>query len=190
MTENMPSNRKPLTLADPKRFRTIQDLTKMRPDCGASIDDILVIDNEFMLIVDLLHIGSILSLYNSPPAAYVRTHGVIVGSYIRDAACPVLWNDPFLLLPLSYHLQGNPAVYENIGELVGNIFCPSGSFLLLPLRKDMPTPLDRRMNTALASKNGLKIKLLNGTHRVFYEQFEVPEGSEQELYQNIVVQRQ
>ena len=162
----------------------------MRPDCGASIDDILVIDHNFLLIIDLVHMGNILNPFNSPLAAYIREHGVTVGSYNRDFACPVFWNDPLLLLPLSHHLQENLAGYENIGQLVGNIFCPSGSFLLLPLREDMPTPLDSRINTALASKNGLKIRLLNGTHRVFYEQFEAPEGSKQELYQNIVVQRQ
>ena len=33
---------KPVTLVDPKRFKTIQDLTRLRPDCSASIDDIFV----------------------------------------------------------------------------------------------------------------------------------------------------
>ncbi len=51
----MPSNHKPLALTNPKRFKTIQDLTQMRPDCGASIDDIFVIDNELLLIVDIAH---------------------------------------------------------------------------------------------------------------------------------------
>jgi len=51
----MQRNSKSHTLADPKRFKTIQDLTKMRPDCGASIDDIFVIDNELLLIADLTH---------------------------------------------------------------------------------------------------------------------------------------
>ena len=78
----------------------------MRPDCGASIDDIFVIDNELLLIVDLSHIGGILNPYNSLSASYVRTHGVIVGGYHRDVACPVLRSDPFVLLPLSYHLSG------------------------------------------------------------------------------------
>ena len=43
---------KSMFLADPKRFKTIQDLTTMRPDCGASIDDIVVIDNESLFIID------------------------------------------------------------------------------------------------------------------------------------------
>jgi hypothetical protein len=79
----MPPNQKLLALADPKRFKMIQDLTKLRPDCGAAIDDILIIDIEFLLIIDLTYIGDLLNPYNSPSASYVRTHGVIVASYSR-----------------------------------------------------------------------------------------------------------
>ncbi|MEE8552940.1 MAG: hypothetical protein V3S72_06540 [Desulfobacterales bacterium] len=186
----MPQNPKPLTLADPKRFKTIQDLTKMRPDCGASIDDIFVIDNELLLIVDIAHIGGILNPYNNPSASYVRTNCVIVGSYNRDVACPVLWNDPFMLLPLSHHLKENFKVYADIGKVVGSVSCPSGSFILLPIREDIPTSLGNIMDEALVKETGVKIKLPKGTYRVFYEQFEVPEGSKQKFYQNIAVQRQ
>jgi len=186
----MPLNPKLFALADPKRFITIQDLTKMRPDCGAAIDDILIIDNEFLLITDLTHIGDLLNSYNSPSASYVRTHGVIVTSYTRPESCPVLWSDPFLLLPLSHHLKENLMVYENVGEVVGSVFCPSGSFLLLPIREDVPTSLGSLMDDALAIKNGVKVKLPSGTYRVFYEQFEVPEGAKKELYRNIAVQKQ
>ena len=186
----MPKTPKPPALANPKRFRTIQDLTLMRPDCGASIDDIIIIDNELLQIVDLSYIGDTLNPYYSLSASYVRTHGVIVGSYRRDAACPVLWNPPFLLLPLSHHLKENLSVYTDIGKVVGNLSCHSGSFLLLPVREDIPSPLGALVDEALKRKTGVKIKIPNGTYRVFYEQFEVPEGSKQEFYQNIVVQKQ
>ena len=186
----MPRNTKPHTLVDPKRFKTIQDLTKMRPDCGASIDDIFVIDNELLLIVDLSHIGGILNSYNSPSASYVRTHGVIVGGYHRDVACPVLRSDPFVLLPLSYHLSENLLGYEDVGTVVGSVSCASGSFLLLPVREDTPTTLASLMDEAIVKETGVRIKLPNGTYRVFYEQFEGPEGTKKELYQNIAVQKQ
>ncbi|MGB5991734.1 MAG: hypothetical protein WBG61_05325 [Desulfobacterales bacterium] len=186
----MPKNPKPLTLVNPKRFKTIQDLTKMRPDCGASIDDFFVIDNELLLIVDLVHIGNILNPYNSPSASYVRTHGVIVHSHICPESRPIFWGEPFLLLPLSYHLNENLTVYENIGKVVGNISCSSGSFLMLPIREDTPTPLGCLMDEALSKEIGARIKIPNGTYRVFYEQFEVPEGAKKELYQNIAVQKQ
>jgi hypothetical protein len=186
----LPKNPKPLTLANPKRFKTIQDLTKMRPDCGASIDDFLVIDNELLLIVDLVHIGSILNPYNSPSASYVRTHGVVVGSYRRDVACPVFWRHPFLLLPLSCHLNENLTAYKEIGKVLGRVSCSSGTFLLVPIRKEMPESLSRLMSEALAKEAGIQIKIPNGTYRVFYEQFKVPEGAKKELYQNIAVQKQ
>jgi len=181
---------KPMTLADPKRFRTIQDLTKLRPDCGASIDDTLVIDSEFLLIIDTTQVGNLLNPYNSPSASHVRTHGVIVHSYARNEPCPVLWSDPYLLLPTSYHLNWNSGAYEEIGKVVGKVSRPSGSFLFLPNREDVPIPLNSAMDEALEKKTGVKIRLPNGTFRVFYEQFEAPEGSKKELYQNIAVQKQ
>lgn len=186
----MTKNPDPMMLVNPKRFRTIQDLTKMRPDCGASIDDIFVIDSEFLLIVDISHIGNILNPYNSPSASFVRTHGVLVSSHNLYPVCPVIWSNPFLLLPLSRHIKEHLMRSTDIGEIVGNVSCPSGSFLLLPVREDIPMPLASLMGEALALESGVKIKLPNGTYRVFYEQFDVPEGAKQEFYQNIVVQKQ
>ena len=186
----MPKNPKPLTLANPNRFRTIQDLTKMRPDCGASIDDFFVIDNELLLIIDISHMGNILNPYNSSSASYVRTHGVIVHSHICTESRPIFWREPFLLLPLSYHLKGNLTDYEDIGNVVGSVSCSSGTFLMMPIREDIATPLGSLMDEALAEEAGTQIKIPNGTYRVFYEQFETPEGSKKEFYQNIVVQRQ
>ena len=186
----MLSNRKPLALADPGRFRTIQDLTKMRPDCGASIDDIFVIDNEILLVIDIALMGGILNPYNSPSASYLRNHGVIVHSRICSQSCPVFWEEPFLLLPLSYHLSDNLMGYEDIGKVVGNISCSSGSLLMLPIRNDTPAPLASLLDEALAKEAGARITIPNGTYRVFYEQFEVSEGAKKELYQNIAVQKQ
>jgi hypothetical protein len=180
----------PSTLVDPKRFRTIQDLTRLRPDCGASIDDILVIDDEYLLIIDMNQIGNLLNPYNSPTASYVRTHGVIVQTYIRPESTPVFWKDPFLLLPLSHHLKEGVKVYSERGQVVGRVSCPSGTFLLLPDRTDMPAPLNISTDEALEREPGAKITLPNGTYRVFYEQFEPSEGAEEKYYQNIAVQRQ
>ena len=186
----MQKNPKPMTLANPNRFRTIQDLTQIRPDCDASIDDILVIDNELLLIVDLSHIGGILNPYNSPSASIVRIHGVIVAICVKQNPCPVLWSDPFLLLPMSHHFKEDFNVYADHGKILGSVSCLSGSILLLPVREDIPPPLGSLMDEALASEGGVKIRLPNGTYRVFYEQFDVPEGAKLEFYRNIAVQRQ
>jgi hypothetical protein len=184
------TNPKPLTLANPKRFRTIQDLTQMRPDCGASIDDIFVIDNEILLIINLSHLGGMLNPYNSPSASYIRTHGVIVASCAKNDPCPVLWSDPFLLLPMSHHFKEDFNAYADRGKVLGSVSCPSGSFLFMTKHKDMPTSLGSLMDEALKKEAGVKINIPNGTYRVFYEQFEVPERTKKELYRNIVVQKQ
>ena len=181
---------KSMFLADPKRFKTIQDLTTMRPDCGASIDDIVVIDNESLFIINLSNIGSLLNPYSSPEAIYVRSHGVIVGSYICPESIPVLWRDPFLLLSLSHHLKENHNIYTEMENLVGRVSCPAGAFMLLPFRKDIPTLLNKGLDAALAGRTGVKVNLPNGTYRVFYEQFETPEGAKEEYYRNVVVQKQ
>jgi len=181
---------KPMTLADSKRFKTIQDLTRLRPDCGASIDDIFVIDNEWLLIIDFSNVGTLLNPYNSPSASYVRTHGVIVASYTHPESCPVLWSAPFLLLPLSRHLKKNFNGYIDMANIVGSVSCPSGSFLMLPLQEDMPAPLNKGLDDAIASETGVNIYLPNGTYRVFYEQYEAPAGAKEEYYRNIVIQKQ
>jgi len=152
----MPQNPEQLALADPKRFKTIQDLTQLRPDCGASIDDMLVIDSGFLIIIDLSHIGNILNPYNSPSADYVRTHGVFVCSDIHPEYRPVFWREPFLLLPISCHLNENLTGYAGIGAVVGKISCLSGSLLFMPVRKDMPTPLGDLIDTALAKEPGMQ----------------------------------
>ena len=60
----------------------------------------------------------------------------------------------------------------------------------MPNRKDMPKSLSSLMSEALAKEAGIQIKIPNGTYRVFYEQFDVPEGAKKELYRNIAVQKQ
>ncbi len=181
---------KPITLADPKRFKTIQDLTRLRPDCGASIDDIVVIDSEILLILDLSNVGSLLNSFNRSETVYVQSHGVIVGSYSFSESAPVLWRDPFLLLPLSYHLKGDHHVYNDLANIAGNVSCQSGTFLLLPFRMDAPKTLNKKIEAAIEIEIGVKVNLPNGTYRVFYEQFETPAGAKEECYRNIVVQKQ
>lgn len=186
----MPQSSKLHALADPKRFRTIQDLTQLRPDCGASIDDILIIDSGFLLIIDLSHIGNILNPFNSPSAAYVRMHGVIACSEVHPEYRPVFWKEPILLLPVSCHLNKSLTGYADIGTVVGKISCTSGSLLLMPVRKDMPARLGDLVVKALAKEPSMQVTVPSGTYRVFYEQFEAVDASDSERYRNIVARKQ
>ena len=178
---------KPVALVDPKRFKTIQDLTRLRPDCGASIDDIFVIDNESLFIIDLSNLGSLLNPYSSPEATYVRSHGVVVGD---RAFSNFSMQKLKKLIPLSYHLKGNHNIYSDMANIVGSVSCPSGSILLLPFRLDIPIPVNQGLDDAITGEIGVEINLPNGNYRVFYEQFETPEGAKEEFYRNIAVQKQ
>lgn len=184
-----PSSKPPL-LTDPKRFKTIQDSTRMRPDCGASIDDILVVDNEWLLITDLASIGTLMNPYSGHEATYIRLNGVVVESYVNAEPIPVLWQDPILLFPASHHLRQQHNLYKGMANVVGSISCPSGAFLLLPFRQDIPTALRTGLDTALAEGAGVNINLPNANYRVFYEQFEAPEGEKEEYFRNIAIQKQ
>jgi hypothetical protein len=186
----MPQNPEQRALADPKRFKTIQDLTQLRPDCSASIEDMLLIDNGSLLIIDLSHIGYLLNPYNSPIADYVRTHGVIVCRDVHPEYRPIFWREPFLLLPMSCDLNENLISYADVGMAVGQISCASGSLLFMPVRSDMPAQLGDLIDKALAKEPGMQVMLPIGAYRVFYEQFEPAQDSDKERYRNIVVRKQ
>ena len=61
---------------------------------------------------------------------------------------------------------------------------------MLPDRPDIPDLLSVATDETLGEETGVKITVPNGTYRVFYEQFEVPEGAEEKYCQNVVAQRQ
>ena len=178
------------TLVDAKRLRPIQDLHKWSPDCMVAVDDSFELKDEFLFISDPMHLGQTVIASTDPSATYVQTRGLTVTHYGGKASCPVLWCNPYLLLPLSQSLQEKfllPAHSETLAE---KISCHSGSLLFLPLANDIPRSLRDQVNKACTGENGAKIKLAAGTYRVFYEQLEFPPGSQEELYRNIVAQKQ
>jgi hypothetical protein len=80
-----------------------------------------------------------------------------------------------------------PADTETLAE---KISCHSGAFLFLPLADNIPQPLRDQVNKVCTDEEGAKVRLATGTYRVFYEQLEFPQGSQKELYRNIVAQKQ
>jgi hypothetical protein len=155
-----------------------------------AVDDSFELKDEFLFISDPMHLGQTVIASTDPSATYVQTRGLTVTHYGGKASCPVLWCNPYLLLPLSQSLQEKfllPAHSETLAE---KISCHSGSLLFLPLANDIPRSLRDQVNKACTGENGAKIKLAAGTYRVFYEQLEFPPGSQEELYRNIVAQKQ
>ena len=186
----MSLNSKSSALADPNRFKPIQDLHQWSPDCGVSADDSFSLDDELLLITDPNYLWDTFNPYNNDSASHVRTHGVIVTDFGGDASCPVLWCDPFLLLPLSLHLEQNFSLPQGAEEMAEKVMCDSGSFVFLPLRHDMPHSLKEQVKKVLLESKAVKIKLPAGNYRLFYEQFQTPEGSQEKFYRNLVAQKQ
>ncbi len=177
-------------LVDAKRLRPIQDLHTWSPDCMVAADDSFELRDESLLITDPIHLGRTVNASTDPSASYVQRHGLTVTHYGGKASCPVLWCNPYLLLPLSQSLQKKfllPASSETLAE---KISCHSGSLLFLPLANDIPRSLHDQINWICTDQDGAKIRLAAGTYRVFYEQLEFPPGSKEELYRNIVAQKQ
>lgn len=177
-------------LVDAKQLRPIQDLHTWSPDCMVAADDSFELRDEFLLITDPIHLGQTVNASTNPSASYVQRRGLTVTHYGGKASCPVLWCNPYLLLPLSQSLQENFLLPANSETLAEKIFCHSGSLLFLPLANDIPRSLRDQINKVCTGENGAKIRIAAGTYRVFYEQLEFPPGSQEELYRNIVAQKQ
>jgi hypothetical protein len=155
-----------------------------------AVDDSFELKDEFLFITDPMHLGQTVNASTDPSARYVQTHGLTVTYYGGKASCPVLWCNPYLLLPLSQSLQEKFLVPADTETLAEKILCHSGLLLFLPLANDIPQSLRAQANRVCADENGAKIRLTAGTYRVFYEQLEFPPGSQKELYRNIVAQKQ
>jgi hypothetical protein len=117
-------------------------------------------------------------------------NGVIVCRDVHPEYRPIFWREPFLLLPMSCDLNENLTSYVDIGTAVGQISCASGALLFMPVRKDVPILLGDLIRKALAKNSGMQVMMPDGTYRVFYEQFEVPDEFDKERYRSIVVMKQ
>ena len=177
-------------LVDAKRLRPIQDLHTYSPDCMVAADDSFELRDDFLLITDPIHLGETVNASTDPSASYVQRRGLTVTYYGGKASCPVLWRTPYLVLPLSLSLQKKFSLPADTETLAEKISCHSGSLLFLPLATNMPRSVRDQINWICTDQNGAKIKLAAGTYRVFYEQLEFPPGSREELYRNIVAQKQ
>jgi hypothetical protein len=155
-----------------------------------AVDDSFELKDELLLITDPIHLGQTMNASTDPSASYVRTSGLRVTHYGGKASCPVLWCKPYLLLPLSLSLKEKFLLPANTETLAEKISCHSGSLLFLPLADDIPPSLRDQVNKVCTDQNGAKIRLAAGTYRVFYEQLDTPQGSQEELYRNIVAQKQ
>lgn len=177
-------------LADPDRFRPIEDPRSDFPGLGFTGEDGFDLDGDDLLITDPIFLADVYNANDNPVAAYVRANGVIVYSFGGDASCAVWWQDPFLLLPLSLSSPRDPAAVAGAVQVAGEVGCDSGSFLFLPIRGDQPSLVGSAVEKVLAERNGARVKLPSGRYRVFYEQHEPPARWPETFGRDVVVCRQ
>lgn len=142
---------------------------------------------EPILVTDPIYLADV---YNSKDelASFVRQHGILIMDFGGDVSCPVWWQSPFVLLPISMHLsrQDLHPLEESI-VLASELGTDSGSFVFLPFTSEIPLALRAQVDKVIAEKNGAVLKLPAGNWSVFYEQWDAPELRLAQLYRNIVL---
>src|ERR1041385_2783318 len=109
---------------------------------------------EPILVTDPIYLADV---YNSedPLACYVREQGVIVNDFGGDTSCPILWQPPYLMLILDNTEVYDPFALPPDAKLLADVVgCDSGSFVFLPLVKEMPSELQAAVTDVLARNNG------------------------------------
>jgi hypothetical protein len=177
-------------IADPSLFVTIDDPTKDFPGLGFTGSDTLVLDGDDLLITDPTYLADVYNQNDDPVAAYVRANGVIMYNFGGDASCPVWWQDPFLVLPLSVCPPHDPATAMGAIEVADEIGCDSGSFLFLPIRHSQPSSVESAIKRVLAERIGARVALPSGRYRIFYEQHAALEKWPVTFARNVVAHRQ
>ena len=145
----------------------------------------LVTAGEKMLLVDPTYVADV---YNSTDklASFLRRQGLFLMDFGGDTAVPVWWKPPFLVMPISMHLE-NLRPPSGVKVLTEEIGCDSGSFVFLPLPAKIPARVRRKVNEVLRHNNALLLRLPAGRWTAYYAQFDAPRANMVGLYRNIVL---
>ncbi len=175
------------TVVDPNRLIKPQDRFREGfPELGFREVYSFRTSGESILITDPIYLADV---YNSKDAisAFLRANGVFVMDFGGDVSGPVWWQPPFVLLPISMHLSEDLEPPEGVTILADEVGTDSGSFVFLPLTKDIPSELKAQVDEVLSKNNGAALALPAGKWSVFYEQWSPPEERLNSLYRNIVL---
>lgn len=142
-----------------------------------------------VLVTDPIYLADV---YNSKDeiASFVRDSGVIIMDFGGDVSCPVWWQHPYALLPISLHLPEDDVVPPQGATVLADADtagCDSGSFVFLPITEDLPPALRAEVEGVVARRSGALLELPPGRWRVFYEQWDPPQPGAKGLYRNIVL---
>jgi hypothetical protein len=139
---------------------------------------------EPILVTDPIYLTAVFHS-TGPAASYVREHGIFARDFGGDASCPVWWQAPYLILPLSIDQPEEPKM--GVAILAEEVGCDSATFIFLPLRDDLPGELRDRIEHILLRRNGAALKLPAGEWILYYEQWEDQAGQWSEFYRNVVL---
>jgi len=145
----------------------------------------LTTTGEPVLITDPTYLADV---YNSTDeaASLLRAKGVFLMQFGGDVSCPVWWQPPDLLLPLSNSLPDDAVAPAGAEVIAEEVHTDSGSFIFLPLTDELPPELQEGVAEILRGGNGAALSLPAGEWRFYYEQFPAPGENLVGLYRNVV----
>ena len=145
------------------RNRLIQpddDLQAAFPSLGFRNTFRLQTSGEPVLLTDPMYLADVHNSHDEV-AAFLRAHGVFLMGFGGDASCPVWWEHPFVLLPISLR-DAYLEPPEEATVLVDEVGCDSGSFIFLPLTDTLPQSVQLKVDEVLSQDNGAALGLPGG----------------------------
>jgi hypothetical protein len=176
-------------IVDPARLnRPTFNLREYFPEFGWNASHDVDVPSEGVVITDPTYIADV---YNSddPVAAFLRLHGTFIYDIGGDCSAPVWLADPFVVMPVSVHYEDEPVCPDDAIELVTDVGCDSGSFVLLPF-SNLPADVHSRIRSALDANNAHLLQIPPAQWSLKFEQFDPPQPNMLALCRNIVLQRQ
>lgn len=120
-------------------------------------------------------------------ASLVREHGAFLMDFGGDATCPVWWDPPFVVFPLSQHLSDDDLEPRGTQIWVQRTWTDSGSFVFLPIAETLPVDLMAVIQRALKQGDAAQLPAPAGCWDLLYEQFDAPQKNMTGLSRNIVL---
>src|SRR5688572_26464443 len=93
------------SIASESRLQDIPDMREWYPTLNFSGRTVLTTVGDPIFVTDPIYLADIFNANDDPFATYLRQHAVIVSDFGGEAAVPVWWKAPFLVLPTSKHDQ-------------------------------------------------------------------------------------
>ncbi len=160
------------------------------PGLGFRDNFILRTSGEPVLVIDPTYLADVYHSMDSA-AAFLRAHGVFIMNFGGDVSCPIWFQHPYALMPISLHRSDagldSPPGAVTLAQEVGT---DSGSFIFLPITDALPDILRAAMRSLTQKSNGVLLPLLAGIWTIWYQQWDAPVQNHRDLYRDIVLKHE